>query len=183
VVLCKWAEFSRPASAGLATMGWWPIMAEQGSALGQRWPCRLRLAGSGGGKGGALGRHADVVNSIRGQQGGVAHRGCCSTVVGSRPEGIGVEVVAGGHWRPGVGAGRRPAPRRCSGWRRRGRKRTGVGWHCGGPWWQRRSSGSTLQCLCFDDNGAGLGLEGGGGARGVVARALKAQRHGQVDGG
>jgi hypothetical protein len=58
-----------------------------------------------------------VVNSIRGQRGGVAHRGGCSMVVGGRPKGIGVEGVAGGRWRPGVGAGRRLAPERCSGWR------------------------------------------------------------------
>jgi hypothetical protein len=36
------------------------------------------------------------------------------------------------------------------------------------------SSSSTLRHLCFDDNGAGLGLEGGGGAYGTAAQALKA---------
>jgi hypothetical protein len=119
VVLCKWAEFSRPASAGPATLGWWPITAEQGNTLSQqrRWqrPYRLQLGGGGGGKGGVLGRHDDVVISIRGQRGGVAHRGGCSAVVGGRPEGIDVEGVAGDRWRPGVGAGRRPAIGRCSG--------------------------------------------------------------------
>jgi hypothetical protein len=124
-----------------------------------------------------------VVNSIRGQWRGVAHRGCCSTEVGGQPKGIGVERVAGGHWRPGVGAGRRPAPGQCSGWRRRGHRRTGAGWRRGVPWWRRCSSGSTLQRLCFDDNGAGLGLEGGGGAHGTAFQELKAQRHGPVDGG
>jgi hypothetical protein len=29
---------------------------------------------------------------------------------------------------------------------------------------------SPLQCLCFDDKVVGLGLEGGGGARGAAAR-------------
>jgi hypothetical protein len=28
--LCKWAEFSQPTSVGPTTLGWWPIMAEQG---------------------------------------------------------------------------------------------------------------------------------------------------------
>jgi hypothetical protein len=40
-----------------------------------------------------------MVNSIRGQRGGVAHRGGCSTAVGGQPEGIGVEgwpAVVGG---------------------------------------------------------------------------------------
>jgi hypothetical protein len=72
---------------------------------GRRW----------GGKGGALWRHGDMVNSIRGQRGGVAHRGCCSTTVGGRPDGIGMEGVASARWRPGVGAGRHPVPGWCSG--------------------------------------------------------------------
>jgi hypothetical protein len=139
--------------------------------------CRQR-----GDKGGVLGRHDDVVNSIQGQRGGVAHQGYCSTAVGSWPEGIGVEGVVGGRWQLGVGAGRRPTPGRCSGWCRRGRRRTGARWHRGGPWWRRRSSGRTLRCLCFNDNGAGLGLEGGGGTRGAAARTLKVQWHGPVDG-
>jgi hypothetical protein len=36
--------------------------------------------------GAALGRHGDVVNSFRGQRGGVVHRGGCSTVVGGQPK-------------------------------------------------------------------------------------------------
>jgi hypothetical protein len=40
-----------------------------------------------------------------------------------------------------------------------------------------------LRRLCFDDKVVGLGLEGGGGARGTVARALKALWYGSVDGG
>jgi hypothetical protein len=59
-----------------------------------------------------------VVNSIRGQRGGVAHRGSCSKVVGGLSEGIGMEGVAGGRWQLGVGAGRCPVPERCSGLRR-----------------------------------------------------------------
>jgi hypothetical protein len=39
-----------------------------------------------------------------------------------------------------------------------------------------------LRRLCFDDKVVGLGLEGGGGARGAAARALKALRYGLVDG-
>jgi hypothetical protein len=89
--------------------------------------------------------------------------------------------VAGGRWRLGVRAGRRPVPGQCSGWRRQGRRRTNAGWHRGGPWQRRRSSGSTLRRLCFDDNGASLGLEGGGGACGAAAQALKAQRHSPVN--
>jgi hypothetical protein len=34
----------------------------------------------------ALRRHGDVVNSFRGQRGGVAHRGGCSTAMGGRPK-------------------------------------------------------------------------------------------------
>jgi hypothetical protein len=52
-------------------------------------------AARGGGKE-VLGRHGDMVNSIREQRGGVAHRGGCSMAVGSRSEGIGVEGVDGG---------------------------------------------------------------------------------------
>jgi hypothetical protein len=37
-----------------------------------------------GGNEEVLGRHDDVVNSIREQRGGVAHRGGCSTAVGRR---------------------------------------------------------------------------------------------------
>jgi hypothetical protein len=37
-------------------------------------------------QGAALGWHSDVVNSFRGQRGGVAHRGGCSMVVGGRPK-------------------------------------------------------------------------------------------------
>jgi hypothetical protein len=37
--------------------------------------------------------------------------------------------------------------------------------------------------LSFDDKVVGLGLEGGGGARGAAARALKALQYGSVDGG
>jgi hypothetical protein len=95
-----------------------------------------------------LGRHDDVVNSIQEQRGGVAHRGGCSTVVGGRLEGIGVEGVAGGRWWPVVGAGRRLASGRCSGWCRCGQRRTGAGWHHGGSWRQWRSSGSSLRRLC-----------------------------------
>jgi hypothetical protein len=95
-----------------------------------------------------LGRHNDVVNSIREQRGGVAHCGGCSTVVGGRPEGISAEGVASGRWRPIIGAGRRPASGRCSGWCRRGRRRTGAGWRHRGSWRQRRSSGSSLRRLC-----------------------------------
>jgi hypothetical protein len=95
-----------------------------------------------------LRRHDDVVNSIREQRGGVARRGACSTAVGGRPEGIGAEGVAGGRWRPVVGAGRRPASGRCSGWCRRGRRRTSAGWRRRGSWRQRRSSGSSLWRLC-----------------------------------
>jgi hypothetical protein len=40
-----------------------------------------------------------------------------------------------------------------------------------------------LRRLCFDDKVVGLGLEGGGGARGAAARALKALWYGSVDGG
>jgi hypothetical protein len=40
-----------------------------------------------------------------------------------------------------------------------------------------------LRRLCFDDNVVGMGLEGGGGARGTATRALKALRYGSVDGG
>jgi hypothetical protein len=77
--------------------------------------CQSRQAGGGEARGAALGRHDDVVNSIRGQRGGVAHRGGCSTVVGGWPEGISVEgwpAVAGsrvlgweGVWRPGGAQG------------------------------------------------------------------------------
>jgi hypothetical protein len=84
-------------------------------------------AARGGGKE-VLGRHGDMVNSIREQRGGVAHCGGCSTAVGGWPEGIGAEGVDGGRWWPVVGAGRRPVSGRCSGWCRRGRRRTGVGW-------------------------------------------------------
>jgi hypothetical protein len=96
-------------------------------------------------RGAMLGRHGDVVNSSRRQRGVVAHRGGCSTALGGQPEGIGVEGVASYHWWPGVGAKRRSVPGRCSGWRRRGWRRTGAGWRHGGPrrWW--RSSGSTLR--------------------------------------
>jgi hypothetical protein len=40
-----------------------------------------------------------------------------------------------------------------------------------------------LRRLCFDDKVVGLGLEGGGGARGAAARALKAMQYDSVDGG
>jgi hypothetical protein len=40
-----------------------------------------------------------------------------------------------------------------------------------------------LRRLCFDDMVVGLELEGGGGAHGAAARALKALRYGSVDGG
>jgi hypothetical protein len=40
-----------------------------------------------------------------------------------------------------------------------------------------------LRRLCFDDKVVGLGLEGGGGAHGAAARALKELRYGSVDGG
>jgi hypothetical protein len=81
-----------------------------------------------------LGRHGDVVNSIREQRGGVAHRGGCSTAVGGRPEGIRAEGVASGHWRLVVGAGRRSASGLYSGWCRCGWRRTGAGWRRGGSW-------------------------------------------------
>jgi hypothetical protein len=35
--------------------------------------------------------------------------------VGGRPKGIGMEGMAGGRWRPGVGVGRRPVLGRCLG--------------------------------------------------------------------
>jgi hypothetical protein len=41
---------------------------------------------------------------------GKSHHRTCSTMVGGRPE-----AVAGGRWRPVVGAGRRPTSGRCSG--------------------------------------------------------------------
>jgi hypothetical protein len=47
----------------------------------------------------------------------------------------------------------------------------------------RRSFSSTLQRHCFDDAMGWPGLEGGVGARGAAAQALKAQRHSPVDGG
>jgi hypothetical protein len=37
-------------------------------------------------QGAVLRRHDDVVKSFRGQRGGVAHRGGCSTVMGDRPK-------------------------------------------------------------------------------------------------
>jgi hypothetical protein len=48
-------------------------------------PAGSGLPAAGGAWGAALGRHDDVLNSIRGQRGGVAHQGGCSTVVGGRP--------------------------------------------------------------------------------------------------
>jgi hypothetical protein len=48
-----------------------------------------RQAGGGEARGAAVGRHGDVVNTIRGQRGGVAHQGGCSMAVGGRPEGNG----------------------------------------------------------------------------------------------
>jgi hypothetical protein len=60
-----------------------------------------------------------------------------------------------------------------------GPTRAGVTEAPGGRW---RSFGSTLRCHCFDVVMGWLGLEGGGGARGAAARALKEQRHGPVDG-
>jgi hypothetical protein len=46
-----------------------------------------------------------------------------------------------------------------------------------------RGGVGTLQRHCFDDAMGWPGLEGGVGARGAAVRALKAQRHGPVDGG
>jgi hypothetical protein len=60
------------------------------------------------------------------------------------------------------------------GWCRGGRRRTGAGWHHGGPWRRWHNFSRTLRHLCLNDNGASLGLEGGGGARGTAARALTA---------
>jgi hypothetical protein len=90
--------------------------------------CQSRQAGGGEARRAALGSHDNVVNSIRGQRRGVAHRGGCSMAVGSWSEGISMEGVVSGRWWPAVGAGRRPVPGRCSGWQRRGRRRTGAGW-------------------------------------------------------
>jgi hypothetical protein len=49
-----------------------------------------------------------MVTLIWGEGRQEAHRGGCSTAMGSRSEGIGAEGMAGGRWRAGVGAGRRP---------------------------------------------------------------------------
>jgi hypothetical protein len=164
--LFLWAECGRPNIELGCQLEWEIGEGDCSTAVGGSG-YQFRQVDGGEAQGAALGQHGDVVNSIHGQWGGVAHRGGCSMVVGGRPQGIGVEEVAGGRWRSGVGAGRR----------------TGAGWHCRGPWQRRRSSGSTLRRLCFDDNGAGLGLEGGGGTRGTAARVLKAQPHSQVHGG
>jgi hypothetical protein len=79
----------------------------------------------------ALGRHDNVVNSIRGQQGGVAHRGGCSTVVGGRPEGNNGGGGVWERWSTARGAGRWYTVAQCS-WRRRGARRgTGAALHGG----------------------------------------------------
>jgi hypothetical protein len=82
---------------------------------------------------------------------------------------------------------------RVLGWegvRRSSGARGGAGVAGGGPVWAGvtealGSSGAALVAplrrLCFDDKVVGLGLEGGGGARGAAARALKALRYGLVD--
>jgi hypothetical protein len=132
-------------------MGWQPTVEAGELAHGARVVAAPVDSGEPAARGGGeevLGRHGDVVNSIWEQRGGVAHRGCCSTAVGGQPEGIGAEGVAGGRWRLVVGVGRRPASGRCSGWCRRGQRRTGAGWRHGGSWRQRRSSGSSLRRLC-----------------------------------
>jgi hypothetical protein len=76
--------------------------------------------------------------------------------------------------------------------RRSGGARGGAGVAGGGPVWAGVAealggSGAApvapLWRLCFDDKVVGLGLEGGGGARGAAARALKALQYGSVDGG
>jgi hypothetical protein len=45
-----------------------------------------------------LGRHGDVVNSIREQRGGVAHRGGCSTAVGRRGSARRGWLTVAGDW-------------------------------------------------------------------------------------
>jgi hypothetical protein len=107
VVLCKWAEFSRPASAGPTTLGWWPITDKQGSALGQRrrWrrPCRLRLASGWGGKGGALGRLGNTAHPTGGSKKGGPHRnyklcGDVRSAGGERRRGWHPAVMVDGSW-------------------------------------------------------------------------------------
>jgi hypothetical protein len=76
---------------------------------------------------------------------------------------------------------------------RSGGARDGAGVVGGGPVWAGIAEalggggGATpvapLWRLCFDDKVVVMGLEGGGGARGAAARALKALRYGSVDGG
>jgi hypothetical protein len=132
-------------------MGWQPI-GKTWEALPWRGEAAALVdsgepAARGGGEE-VLGRHGDVVSSIREQRGGVAHRGGCSMAVGGQPEGIGVERVADGRWWPVVGAGRRSVSGWCSGWCRRGQRRTSAGWRHGGSWRQRRSSDSSLRHLC-----------------------------------
>jgi hypothetical protein len=53
-----------------------------------------------------------------------------------RSEGNGVEGTIGGRWGLAVESGSCPAFARCSRRRRWGRRRTGAGWRCGGPWRQ-----------------------------------------------
>jgi hypothetical protein len=148
-----------------------PSRPNRGSALGQRrrWrrPCRLRLASGGDGKGGALGRHGDVVNSIRGQQGGVAHRGNCSTAVGGRPEGNGGGGGVRGRWSTARSAGRWYTVARCS-WRlwgpRRGTRGSATWWLDGGRTRQRSGGDRREEERLFTGDQA-LFIAGRGGGR------------------
>jgi hypothetical protein len=96
------------------------------------------------------------------------------------------------------GSTRRGRPAVAGGWvlgregvRRLGSARDGIGVAGGGPVRAGVAealggSGAApiapLRRLCFDNKVVDLWLDGGGGARGAAARALKALRYGLVDG-
>jgi hypothetical protein len=117
-----------------------------------------------------------VVNSIRGQRGGVAYRGDCSTAVGGRPEGNGGR----GRWPTARGTGRWYTATRCS-WRRRGARRGTGG---GATWWldgggtRRHSGGDGREEERLFTGGQAPFIAGRGGGRRAAQRRICGRRNG-----
>jgi hypothetical protein len=134
--LCKCAETGRPASDWPSHLGWWPISARQGRALGHggagggpggfRWSPATRCSGEGSGSKavgwwphfGAAGR-----KKLTGRT--------SSTTRCGRPEGNGGGGDVRGWWSKARGARRLYTAARCSGRGRIDRREDGAG--CGSP--------------------------------------------------